>query len=83
MGLVREVLDSLGISRSSSPVGRPTTHRRGHRRPVERGDDVVIVTGDRDSYQLVDDPHVKVLYNRRGVSDYAMYDEAGISSRPA
>ena len=24
------------------------------------------------------DPHVKVLYNRRGVSDYAFYDEAGI-----
>jgi 5'-3' exonuclease len=40
--------------------------------------DFHIVTGDRDSYQLVDDPHVKVLYNRRGVSDYAFYDEAGI-----
>ena len=25
------------------------------------------------------DPHVKVLYNRRGVSDYALYDEAGIA----
>ena len=35
---------------------------------VDRGDDVVIVTGDRDAYQLVEDPHVKVLYNRRGVS---------------
>ena len=44
----------------------------------ERGDDVLIVTGDRDAYQFVSDPHVKVLYNRRGVSDYALYDEAGI-----
>src|SRR5690606_35133462 len=26
-------------------------------------------------------PHVKVLYNRRGVSDYALYDEAGIVER--
>src|SRR5262249_32529116 len=43
--------------------------------------DVVIVTGDRDSYQLVKDPHVKVLYNMRGVSDYALYDEAGIAER--
>ena len=43
--------------------------------------DVVIVTGDRDSYQLVDDPHIKVLYNKRGVSDYALYDEAGIAER--
>ncbi len=46
-----------------------------------QGTDVVIVTGDRDSYQLVQDPHVKVLYNRRGVSDYVLYDEAGIFER--
>jgi DNA polymerase-1 len=45
------------------------------------GDDVVIVTGDRDSYQLVHDPHVRVLYNRRGVTDYVLYDEAGIAER--
>jgi DNA polymerase-1 len=45
------------------------------------GIDVVLVTGDRDSYALVHDPHVKVLYNRRGVSDYALYDEAGILDR--
>ena len=31
--------------------------------------DVIVVTGDRDSYQLVEDPHVRVLYNKRGVSD--------------
>src|SRR5262249_49210636 len=43
------------------------------------GIDVIIVTGDRDSYQLVRDPHVKVLYNKRGVSEYALYDEAGIA----
>ena len=48
---------------------------------VGRGDDVLIVTGDRDAYQLVQDPHVRVLYNRRGVSDYALYDEAGIFER--
>ncbi|MFM7059763.1 MAG: DNA polymerase I [Actinomycetes bacterium] len=45
------------------------------------GHDVVVVTGDRDSYQLVRDPHVRVLYNKRGVSDYALYDEAGIVER--
>src|SRR5437667_822457 len=45
------------------------------------GIDTVIVTGDRDTYQLVRDPHVKVLYNRRGVSDYVLYDEAGIVER--
>jgi DNA polymerase-1 len=42
---------------------------------------VVVVTGDRDAFQLVEDPYVKVLYNRRGVSDYSLYDEAGIYER--
>src|SRR5207302_4190548 len=50
-------------------------------RAAAEGIDVVVVTGDRDTYQLVSDPHVKVLYNRRGVSDYALYDEAGIFER--
>ena len=45
------------------------------------GDEVIIVTGDRDSFQLVKDPLVRVLYNRRGVSDYVLYDEAGITAR--
>ncbi|NBV82319.1 MAG: hypothetical protein EBR63_03430, partial [Actinobacteria bacterium] len=44
-------------------------------------DQLLIVTGDRDSYQLVRDPQVRVLYNKRGVSDYALYDEAGILER--
>ncbi|MHB8218853.1 MAG: DNA polymerase I [Acidimicrobiales bacterium] len=47
----------------------------------ERACDVVVVTGDRDCFQLVSDPYVRVLYNRRGVSDYALYDEAGIIER--
>ncbi len=50
-------------------------------RAAEAGTDVIVVTGDRDAYQLVHDPHVKVLYNRRGVSDYVLYDEAGIVDR--
>jgi DNA polymerase-1 len=47
----------------------------------DRGEPVIVVTGDRDSYQLVEDPYIRVLYNRRGVSDYALYDEAGIEER--
>ena len=42
---------------------------------------VIIVSGDRDTFQLVEDPYVKVLYNRRGVSDYSLYDESGIFER--
>ena len=79
MGLVREVLDAIGIQQvelagwEADDLIASITQRL-----VDRGDDVIIVTGDRDSYQLVADPHVKVLYNKRGVSDYSLYDEAGI-----
>ncbi len=48
---------------------------------VGHQDELIIVTGDRDAYQLVSDPNVRVLYNKRGVSDYALYDEAGIKER--
>ena len=50
-------------------------------RALKAGDDLIIVTGDRDNYQLVSDPYIRVLYNKRGVSDYALYDEAGIFER--
>jgi len=82
MGLVRQVIDSLAIP-TVEQVGVEaddiiaTLATRGR----DAGRDVLIVTGDRDVYQLVEDPHVKVLYNRRGVSDYALYDEAGIAER--
>ena len=82
MGLVREVVEALGIPilevagfEADDVIATLATQGR------DAGDDVIIVTGDRDSYQLVEDPHVKVLYNKRGVSDYALYDEAGIAER--
>jgi len=82
MGLVREVLGALGITtfdlagwEADDLIATVSDAL------VARGDDVIIVTGDRDSYQLVEDPHVKVLYNKRGVSDYSLYDEAGIEER--
>lgn len=43
--------------------------------------DAICVTGDRDYFQLVKDPCIKVMYVRRGVSDTVMYDEAGIIER--
>jgi DNA polymerase-1 len=50
-------------------------------RAEEHGAELIVVTGDRDSYQLVKDPLIRVLYNKRGVSDYALYNEAGIVER--
>lgn len=82
MGLVREVLDALGIQQlDAAGWEADDLIATAADAIVARGDDVIIVTGDRDSYQLVADPHVRVLYNKRGVSDYALYDEAGIVER--
>jgi len=82
MGLVRQMVDVLKIPvlelagfEADDIIATLATVAR------DRGDDVIIVTGDRDAYQLVEDPHIKVLYNKRGVSDYAFYDEAGIKER--
>lgn len=82
MELVRQVLKALGVA-SIELVGYEADDliATAAEQAVARGDEVVIVTGDRDSYQLVRDPGVKVLYNKRGVSDYALYDEAGILER--
>ena len=82
MGLVRQVVETLQL-----PIVELVGFEADDviatlaERAVGDGDDVIIVTGDRDSYQLVRDPHVRVLYNKRGVSDYALYDEAGIQER--
>src|SRR5712691_868032 len=80
--LIHEVLNALEIKKLEIPgVEADDVIATLATRAAAEGTDVVIVTGDRDSYQLVHDPHVKVLYNKRGVSDYALYDEAGIAER--
>jgi DNA polymerase I len=82
VGLVRQVTESLGIPIVEAPgfeaddvIATLATQAR------DQDQDVLVVTGDRDTYQLVEDPHIKVLYNRRGVSDYVLYDESGIEER--
>jgi len=47
---------------------------------VEQGLDVVIVTGDTDTLQLVG-PHVRVWLSGRKFTDARMYDEAAIEER--
>ncbi|HEX6220402.1 MAG TPA: DNA polymerase I, partial [Acidimicrobiia bacterium] len=44
------------------------------------GWDVLIVTGDRDAFQLVGDK-VKVLYTRRGISDTVLADEHWVTDK--
>jgi DNA polymerase-1 len=80
--LIHEVIDALHIpTLQIGGVEADDVIATLATRAAADGIDVIIVTGDRDSYQLVSDPHVKVLYNRRGVSDYVLYDEAGIFER--
>jgi len=47
---------------------------------VAAGLDVIIVTGDIDTLQLVN-PHVRVLINRRGISDTVVYDVDAVRER--
>jgi DNA polymerase-1 len=69
MSLIDEVLEALRIPRLSKPgfeaddlIATLAT------RASEQGMRTLIVTGDRDAYQLIDE-NVTVLYPRRGVSD--------------
>ncbi len=80
--MIRSLVEALGIPVLGVPqmeaddiLATLATRAAAH------GENVIVVTGDRDCFQLVEDPHIKVLYNRRGVSDYALYDEAGIVER--
>src|SRR5690349_24793401 len=44
--------------------------------PIE----VMVVTGDRDAYQLVDD-HVQIMTTSRGITDTRVYDRQGVVDR--
>jgi DNA polymerase I len=81
VGLIRQVLDALSIPsfavegyEADDVIATLTTQARSE------GFDVLIVTGDRDAFQLVDD-HVTVLYPRKGVSDLARMTPAAVIER--
>lgn len=82
LDIIRELLSALGIQSIDAAgfEGDDLIATIADRADNE-GIDVLIVTGDRDTFQLVKDPHIRVMYNLRGVSDYALYDEAGIVNR--
>src|SRR5580658_5050619 len=82
MGLARQLVETLHIPMVDAPgYEADDVLATLATQAAARGDDVLIVTGDRDTYQLVEDPHIRVIYNKRGVTDYADYDEAGIEAR--
>jgi len=79
--LIKGILDALGIGYLES---------EGHeaddilatlaRRIEEHGDEAWIVTSDRDALQLVNS-HIKVLANRRGITDTIVYDTQMVQER--
>jgi DNA polymerase-1 len=79
--LAREVIEAFGIPilqhsgyEADDVIGTIT------RRAAAAGFEVLGVTGDLDLLQLVG-PEVKVLVNRRGVSEATLYDEAAVRER--
>jgi DNA polymerase-1 len=49
-------------------------------RAIAAGWNVLLVTGDRDAFQLID-PQLKVLYTRRGITDVVVADAAYVFDR--
>ena len=63
MGLVRQLVDTMRIPVVEAPgFEADDVLATLATKAAAGGDDVIVVTGDRDTYQLVEDPHIKVLY---------------------
>ena len=81
LGLIVEVLETLRI---------PVIGIEGHEaddaiatlalRALEQGIEVVVVTADRDFFQLVR-PGITVMFNVKGISDIRVYDVAAVTER--
>jgi DNA polymerase-1 len=81
LGLIVEVLETLRI---------PIVVIEGHEaddvigtlavRAAERGIEAVVVTADRDFFQLVR-PGITVMFNVKGISDIKRYDEEAVQER--
>jgi DNA polymerase-1 len=79
--LIREVLDAMGITslelagyEADDIIATLAT------RAEAAGYDVVIISGDRDAVQLVDD-RVTLLYPRKGVSDLARLTPSAVQEK--
>ena len=45
------------------------------------GDEVLVVTGDRDAFQLITDDHVRIMTTRKGITDIVIYDREKVIER--
>jgi len=81
LSLIFEVLDALGVQRLSAPGYEADDIIATLATQAEKeGMDVLIVTGDRDALQLVDE-HVTVLMTRRGISDMSRFTPEAVEEK--
>lgn len=76
IALIIEVLDAIGISTARCEGFEAEDALSAI--ATRTSDPVEVVTGDRDLFQLVRHPHVRVLYTLRGVSELAHVDQEWI-----
>ncbi|MEA2587721.1 MAG: polymerase [Actinomycetota bacterium] len=81
VGLIREVLKVLQVPvfEMDNVEADDIIHVLGSQLAAE-GATAVVVTADRDFFQMVG-PRVRVVMNRRGISDTVTYDEAAVRQR--
>ena len=81
IGLIREVLNVLKVPvfEFDNVEADDIIHILGRRLAAE-GATAVIVTADRDFFQMVG-PRIRLVMNRRGISDTVTYDEAAVRQR--
>ncbi len=81
LSLIKEVCDALAVPMVSSPGFEADDVIATLATQAEReGMDVLIVTGDRDALQLVDDS-ITVLMTRRGISDMTRFTPAEVMAK--
>jgi len=79
--LIREVVDSLRFAQLEAPgYEADDIICTLAKRAAEAGWDVLVVTGDRDAFQLIDD-RITVIYTLRGISDNVAADAAYIEGK--
>ncbi|MCE2529157.1 MAG: DNA polymerase I [Acidimicrobiia bacterium] len=79
--LIREVLESMGIVQMERPGFEADDVIATLAKTVtDLGWEVLVVTGDRDSFQLVS-PTVRVIYTRRGISDTVVVDPEWVEGK--
>jgi DNA polymerase-1 len=79
--LMHEVADSLRIKQFEAPgYEADDVIATLARAAAKAGWDVLVVTGDRDAFQLVGG-RIKVVYTRRGITDTVLADAAWIKER--